>query len=305
MGVVENQSKQSLKELSLNGSTLPSSGVTRGIAMGFLGMAINAGLASKSPGALLMDGVPDQSSRDLASLYSGKSVYLFTNYTTSTGAQGTGKASGLRLDDYNILTARHNVVSTSVSIDSITVGTGLNYNSAPGNVSTTPSSNIKIYPDANADLALITLTNPLPGPSVSFGNALPGEVVYSVGYGQWGWQSAGLSPRDGNARAWAARVQNPDEPFMNYTAFTYDNVGLAVHGRGASGDSGGPVFNNAGDLVGITSAGTTFSTIYIDINNPSLSSWISANAVVPEPSSLGLMGLAGASLLRRQRRQVS
>lgn len=84
------------------------------------------------------------------------------------------------------------------------------------------------------------------------------------------------------------------------TTFGYRNEGLILNGSGLSGDSGGPVFNSAGRLVGILSAssgiGGIAETDYLRLAEPTIYAWIMENTeapvVVSAPASARRAGLA-------------
>jgi V8-like Glu-specific endopeptidase len=275
---------------------------------------MTAALPQNSQGALFHDGSSDQAARDLAAQYQGNLLSIDVVY-----GGGELHASAVRINDQWALTAAHNLYSVAYPNNySITVGNGLNFNSSPGEVRSC-SLDYLMFPGYNGtsqtpDLALVRLDSPLLGPSLTLGMAGTGDIIYSAGFGRNGTPSSGLAPLDGNARAFESYAEtsvfanvHPDE-WYNQCAFSLDS-GLSLNGRVAPGDSGGPVFNQSGQLVGIniayiggnnTPSGTSY---YMDLSNPTVRSWIEQNAVVPEPSSLALTGLGALSLYAFSRKK--
>ncbi len=321
----QNQAKNADTETDLANTALPSyhrprygflSRLGNRLAIGLAGAALSLGALPKNADACLMlDGTNDADYKALATQFQGQACWVNVVFDG-----GSFTASGVRLTDTKILTCAHVVYSDRYPTNSaITIGTGLNFKTDPGETRSA-YTDVLLYPGYNdasgkvvPDLAILTLTEPISGPAIRLGTALEGEVVYSSGYGMYGTPSTGLLPQDGYARAWEAKVHSSFMADLNPVYYNGDSFGygdgLPLNGRGATFDSGSPVFNGLGELVGINKAvGGSASeaeslgmTYYVDLFQPEVYSWIEQNTGVPEPASLALLGLGGAALLRRRR----
>jgi len=107
-------------------------------------------------------------------------------------------------------------------------------------------------------------------------------------------------------RAWEARVSdivyNGTSIYYQSTRFGGDNSGLSLNGRVANGDSGSPVFNAAGELVGINDSASlntspSGTSTFLKFTDPSLRQWIEANTKLPPPV-LNLATAANATAMR-------
>jgi len=219
------------------------------------------------------------------------------------------------------LTAAHNVFDLLQFNPTYEVATGDNFNDNRGTVVGVSQvlifpSYVDGFPKNTPDLAILKLSELLPGNAVQLGAAVEDDLITSVGFGRVGKPSSGLGqPQDGFSRGWQSRV---DEFFAIDVSDTYyfetffgSSSGLALNGRGASGDSGGPAYNSNGDLVGIAVAvtpnfpSTVGGTYYLDLSQSEVSSWIVANTVVPEPGTVLSLSVAICVLLMRRRRSFS
>ena len=154
-------------------------------------------------------------------------------------------------------------------------------------------TNIIFHP--TLDLIILEFAQPFYASSNKIiGTAVTDDITYSAGFGSWGTPSIGLiSPRDGNLRAWDARVYSAvigfSAPYYQSTTFGFGNTnGLSLNARGTISDSGGPVFNIQGRLIGVNvNASTTIasagSTTYVYLGEPTTKAWIEANAQIPTP----------------------
>lgn len=232
---------------------------------------------------------------------------------------GTGQrnASATMLTSEYAITSAHNIYDLLGFNPSYEVGSGDNYLTNRGSV--TQIASITIFPGYNGtlqtpDIAIIQFSTPILGFNQNIiGSASPGDVLTAAGFGRSGTPMTGeFAERDGAARGWEARMWdqapsgNISPAFYRATTFGFLNSGLSLNGAGLSGDSGGPVFNSAGELVGLLAAGTgvgqTAETSYLRLSDPVIYSWLLANTNIPTPGTSALLGLAvGAGFTRRRR----
>ena len=126
------------------------------------------------------------------------------------------------------------------------------------------------------------------------GTAAVEDILDLAGYGSWGTPSSPGS-RDGNLRAFDAKVRESvaygSAPFYQTTQFGVGDLsGLALNGKGMNGDSGGPVFNARGELVGMMIAASTNhtsvgNTTHLCLGEPSIKAWIEANTKIATPET--------------------
>jgi len=225
----------------------------------------------------------------------------------------TSRGSIVMINESWGLTAAHSFTNIG-TIGTMTVRTGPNYNSNPGATFTAdyfvncpfgaPSST------TSPDLALVHFSTPQTWitPAV-FGTYSMGEILTGVGYGRWGTPAIGQQPRDGNVGGYNAQAGAPGLAYNSVfygdmAAFT--NPITAVDGFGAIGDSGGPIYNATGQLVGIATQAsqTAFfpgGTAFARLDNPQVLDWIQTTTGVPSPAGAALLGLAGLYSASRRR----
>lgn len=216
--------------------------------------------------------------------------------------------SAIRINDHFAITAGHAVYGETVGIISPKrLGDGTNRTTNPGNVRTI--SDVVVHPaysGANADfystdIAVLKFLEPLPGNNPTFaqaGSLSAGQILTSAGFGDRGF-TGGAYLADGNVRGWNAPLLSEDggDQFDNQifgnTRFSAA-AGVSLNGRGSNGDSGSPVYDSNGFLVGM-SVGTSpiafsvdpiGSTIFLDLTNPITRAWILANTAFPEPPAV-------------------
>ena len=144
--------------------------------------------------------------------------------TASTGGGSASQGSGTYLGDGLVLTNRH-VVSGGYSF-TITLKDGTNY---PAKLAKTSNN--------SADLALLETRNidhRLKAVPISVEDVRPGQVIYPSGFdkGRLEWHTI-----------WPARVR------QFYADGDFDSAGVGSRGGAISGNSGGPTFNSAGELI--------------------------------------------------------
>lgn len=262
-----------------------------------VGLAL-VGLPEQAQAVLMRDGSNEVDYRNLATQYAPS-----LGAVSLTDSFGTFTISGVLLNDSWLLTAGHGLLNPrgagNASVNGITQGT-----SSIGSL--TPVLGTYLFPGHVAgsapntpDLALMYLgpNSGLSAPSLTIGSVSAGAVVTSIGFGEDGTPSTGFTPPDGNARAWEAGVSS--STFGGFSPTYYQSSrfspsqGLSLNGRGASGDSGSPVFNSIGQLVGINvaaSSGTSpiGSTEFVRLSESSVLNWIQQTITPAEPKILSL-----------------
>ena len=273
---------------------------------------------NNAPAALMPDGSDDAAYRAYGDTFAGDLLALTVTFDYPGLTSST--ASAVRLNSRYALTAAHFVFGLEMYNPSFFVATGDNYKTNPGTV--LAISDILVYPGyagtttTTPDLAILTFSEfllPDDAPlTIGFANA--GEIVIEAGFGASGTPSTGfLSPRDGFRRAWNARIRNNNlvgysPTYFQTTTFGGLDSGISLNGRGAAGDSGGPVFNASGELIGVTKAASNGNaasgvTIFQKLSEPDVLSWIQQNTVVPEPSS-ALLLLVGTAYFYIRRSSI-
>ena len=296
-------------------------GGMRAVAMAAAATALTA-VTAPAQGGLMRDIALDLQHRTLGERYlPGGSALATTGGGTASlrvsasGIGGTLNSSAILLNSGWAVTAYHNIAAFepfgTITID---VATGSNFNTNRGTVSRV--AEYIPFPGGSAnnpslpDLCLLRLTTDLPGvQSALFGSALTGDILTLAGFGRHGSPATGLLERDGNVRAFNAIANTQNSGSYSGTYYSEMRIGsiqaVALDGRGLSGDSGGPIFNAAGELIGMTVAGTLGTqfvgyTTFLRFDNPDVDSWLAAT--IPTPGSAGLLGLVGLGLGVRRRR---
>jgi hypothetical protein len=141
-----------------------------------------------------------------------------------------------------------------------------------------------------------------------------------VDYGNIGDPTTGELPSLGDKMAgYAPRiVLNTNEyPESKYDFFAFNLTaanGVPLNVQGLNFSSGAPWYNASGDLTNLLIAKTNGTlggvSIGLELNTLEVQSQLAPRiaaswASVPEPTSLGLMGLGGALLSRRNRRPIT
>lgn len=246
------------------------------------------------PAPLYQDGYDDAAAKALAANYSssiGRPAFI---------VDGTPYfASGVFLNSRWFLTAAHLIANPTGTGDATVTGI---YPGAVSGGPTMSASEVHLIPGYDGtgntpDLALIRLVEEVNAPSLTLASASVGEVVISAGYGYYGSPSLGFIYPDHNARGWQASVTQ--NTLGGYSSDYYQSTsfspfeGVASNGRGLGGDSGSPVFNASGQLVGISiaSAGGLSSighTEFLRLTQPDVLNWIQTIITPVEPQIVSL-----------------
>ena len=258
-------------------------------------IAADAGLGgllmpSRAKGALYADGTTNAQTLSRGLQFQGKALSFRIYSPRYTGTpSGQKDVSATFLNSRYALTTYHGFSGVVGNITKLEVADGLNFFTNRGNV--VAISDYILHP--THDLVILKFAKPfLASKNQVIGTAAVEDILDLAGYGSWGTPSSPGS-RDGNLRAFDARVSDflfyGSAPYFQSTKFgTGDLSGLKLNGRGMNGDSGGPVFNSRGELVGMIVAGSTSNTntgntTHLCLGEPSIKAWIEANTKIPKP----------------------
>lgn len=286
------------------------------------GISLSA-FASSSKGTLMTDGSNDAQYLSLGNQATQGQGGLLLSLKVLVPGVGTGErdTSATFLNSQYVITAAHNLNDLMIYNPTIEVGTGNNYLTNPGTLVSVASVTFfpgYVYNGENGpfntpDLALLRLSQPLPGAAATIAPTTAGETLHAAGFGTAGTPSTGpITPPDGYARGFEAPevvgVPGNVSPTYYFEGEFSPYTNVPLNGRGASGDSGGPCFDAAGELVGMNVAAwggqsSIGGTDFLNLTEPDVNNWLSENAVAtPEPGTFAIASVAcGALLLRRRR----
>ena len=272
------------------------------------------GLHRQSVACLRPDGSNDEDYIAAGAAMQGKLVSGRVWYSSKTNDViiGSYNLSATYYNERCVLTAAHNLLTNPNSNYKVVyceIGTGPNNQTNRGTI--VPSFKYLIHPGLNTsdsgagtDLAIICLAASLPGTNATIGSASGGQVVNHGGFGVTATPSTPMT-NDGNARGWRAAIDNfvDDRYSPTYYAQTRFNQVITMNGKGLSGDSGGPVYNDAGELIGLNKAqiggmASSGVTIFLKLAQPAVFDWLQQNTtnLAPNPPSLALNGVGALSL---------
>ena len=214
--------------------------------------------------------------------------------------------SAIYLDPYNVLMTTHQTFITTSPAVYLAVGTGNNYSNSLGTVVGVHdyvTYQGYVAGGSTPDMAIAHLSAPLPSPTgpgingnggpvslspMTFASVSQGQTIWGAGFGVYGTFTGGAHARDGNSRAWNAPVDLNSHGFnANYyfaAEFSESGGFGQMNGLAAQGDSGGPWYDQSGNLVGISVAANTGTAGYTLIQwlaDPTIQSWIRTNLFVP------------------------
>jgi hypothetical protein len=220
------------------------------------------GVACQSAFAVLMpSGSNDQDYRDAGAAFAANHRALSLRMTPASGP--IGFATVTPINAYFGLTSAHAVTGTYANA-TYQAGTGIDANNPTSWIGI---SEVKIYPGyvngsrSGPDIAVLKFAVPLTGfVPVTIGSANVGDVLAATGYG-FAFRVGDPIPtaRDGFIRGWNAEVesgtpQNSSDMFHDHTNGFYSWINRG--GKLLNGDSGGPIYNQVGQLVGLNTAQT-------------------------------------------------
>lgn len=259
------------------------------------GMVALGGAAwpEKSGACLIPEGANESDYRNHAGPFAGTCLWL--KYIRPNGS--TNHASAVRLNSHYALTAAHIIYPAGLNETNVIVqlGNGTNYVTDPG--VTRGIAEVLVHPafvrnnHAYPDIAIVKFDVPLAGTDLTVTNiGPPSQILRPVGFGRSTSVNGPLPVQDGFMRAFNAPVMQlslgPDGfSDVFYFAVNFSpNSGVSLNGKGLSGDSGGPVFDPNGNLVGLNSAqvGNGSPIGYtIAMRLSAIADWIATNTIVP------------------------
>ncbi len=257
----------------------------------------------------------DQRARDNGAGYSVENGGNVGALRYQSGTQ-TVYSSLVFVNPYTAISTAHQFSPGFSSGISYAAVTGANYNS--GNVYN-PAS-IFLHPNSAVDFAVITFDIPVPiSKDIVFGQSRPAanESVWLTGYGRSGSPDIGYLSQDGNLRAGQSLANNfppllGGSPLLYQNALFFDELSNPTHLRLTNGDSGGGIFNQNGELVGLGRAASSSvggsTSEFLNLLAPEVRGFLDSHSVtaVPEPSSLVLsfiaLGTGALAAWRRSRK---
>lgn len=262
----------------------------------FLAWLALLAFANDARAVLEPNGSDDSAYQALGTQFQGK--LLSFNVLVPGVGTGIRQASAAYFNSQYAITAAHNVQDLLQYNPTYEIATGDNFLTNRGTV--VPVSSVLIhpsyipgYPKNTIDLAIIHLATPLLGTVATIDSVTIGDSITTAGFGRTGTPSTGLNPvRDGQSRGWVSPVRQFTASDITdayyFQTFFGSSSGVQLNGRGASGDSGGPAYDEDGNLVGLTVAesppfdSTVGLTYYLDLSQPDIHDWILANTVITE-----------------------
>ena len=156
------------------------------------------------------------------------------------------------------------------------------------------------------EYVIFELSQPLVGVRpVTIGSAVPGQSLGSAGFGSWA-NPGGSFVRtfDVTGGVGPVRATNLNGYSSQYYFQTAFDPLYTLNWRGANGDSGAPAFDAAGNLIGMTVAGTNGTgafgqTTFLRLDNPTVYNDIAP--YIPSPGAAVPLALGAAFAFRRRR----
>lgn len=266
------------------------------VAVG-LALAVLFGFSESSFACLEPDGSNDALYLALGTQLGGGGPLLSLKVLVPGVGVGYSGSSAAYYNSQYALTAAHVITGLAQYNPTFEISTGSSYLTNRGTV--VAVDRVIMYPgfDPNhpgngPDIAIVHFATPLSGTNAVITNATGGEMLTEAGFGATCTPStAGSLAKDGNSRGWMAPV-DPDYNIpvdAGYSGTYYLSTDFYpycfMNGKGMSGDSGGPLLDGAGNLIGIgvaQSGNTSFfgGTIYLMLAQPDVYSWIVQNTQI-------------------------
>jgi len=253
----------------------------------------------------------------------GGSLSVFVTFDGVNGRETMFFGTAAAYNQYGAIATGHQFSQFLDKNLSVAVSDGANYLTDPGTLYNV--SDLFIYPGytdensrfTNPDIAVLRYASPVNQSAqmvIADSTPLPDAPLNWAGFGQPGSVSGGYLANDGAARGGKSYVSTFEPPggespyFYVTTTMFFGSDEL----RPAPGDSGSPIYNEDGQLVGIYTRGSTSTSIpiclYANLTRPELREFVNGHlsVVTPEPSPL-IMGVTGGTLClfaaRRRRKR--
>jgi V8-like Glu-specific endopeptidase len=271
-------------------------------AVGILGFP---GLTSHA--ILMRNNVPQAEYRALGDTFQGRALQMRLLFQ----GQEYFRCSAVRLNQWYAVSAAHCVTNNGSGplytwVGGLSLGNGPDF-ANPGDVRRVV--NIFPHPDYRGsagvghtpDLVILQFDSPLPGPDLTIApfptgmNRLNGAPrVTSVGYGSFGVEGQSTSTFGlGTRHAYQtdnASASSLDDPFFRSMRADFRDgfqSDVRLLGRSLPGDSGSPVFNEAGAFVAVVSGGSPagvtsqyYGSSIVNTTSP-FAAWIASYTIPP------------------------
>jgi hypothetical protein len=214
------------------------------------------------------------------------------------------------LSDRYVLVGYHQVNPAIITNATFEISTGPNAQNNRGLVVSV--SRLITFPSGSQvnpslpEYAILELSQAVPGVlPVTIGNAVAGQSLSAAGFGSWA-NPGGTFVRDYEVRGGRGPVRSTNlNGYSSQYYFQTDFLpGINLNWRGGNGDSGSPVFDSNGNLIGMATAGTIGSgiagvTSFLRLNNPTVYQDIAP--YIPSPGAALPLALGAACAFRRRR----
>jgi hypothetical protein len=285
------------------------------VAVAAAGLAL-AGMTAPSQGGLTSGTFAEHQSFGMTYLAGGSAVAQtggaavgFRSYS-SIFAGGRQDTTATMLSERYGIIGYHQVNQILNTNPTFEISTGPNAQNNRGLVVSV--SRLTLFPNGSQvstslpEYVIFELSQPIPGVRpVTIGSAVTGESLASAGFGSWANPGGSFARTfDVTGGVGPVRATNLNGYSSEYYFQTAFDPLYTLNWRGANGDSGAPAFDAAGNLIGMTVAGTNGTgafgqTTFLRLDNPTVYNDIAQ--YIPSPGGALPLALGAAFAFRRRR----